>query len=65
MIETDRLTPERLVTAVADTEDKVIDRAIRPKTLKDYTGQQAVCEQMDIFIQAANGKIIFGSSGKS
>ena len=29
------------------------DRAIRPKTLADYVGQQPVREQMEIFIQAA------------
>lgn len=47
-----------------------IDRAIRPKYLKDYTGQQAVREQMDIFIQAARARkealdhvLIFGPPG--
>ena len=44
---------DRLIQPTADREDEVIDRAIRPKLLADYTGQDHVCEQMDIFIQAA------------
>ena len=30
-----------------------IDRAIRPQYLKDYRGQPAVTEQLEIFIPAA------------
>ena len=41
---------DRLITPEASTEDEVIDRAIRPKMLEDYTGQPHVCEQMEIFI---------------
>lgn len=44
--------------------------AIRPKTLDDYTGQKSVCEQLDIFMQAARGRsdaldhaLIFGPPG--
>ncbi|MGP4123609.1 MAG: Holliday junction branch migration DNA helicase RuvB [Sodalis sp. (in: enterobacteria)] len=48
MIEADRL----INTSVA-TEEKVIDRAIRPKTLAEYIGQPYVREQMEIFIRAA------------
>ena len=61
---------DRLVQAVADPEDEVIDRAIRPKMLSDYTGQDHVCEQMEIFIQAARNRsdaldhlLIFGPPG--
>ena len=43
---------DRLIAPSATTEDEVIDRAIRPKMLSDYTGQPHVCEQMEIFIQA-------------
>ncbi|MDT0594678.1 Holliday junction branch migration DNA helicase RuvB [Glaciecola petra] len=52
------------------TEDAAVDRAIRPKLLADYAGQQAVCEQMEIFIEAARGRedaldhlLIFGPPG--
>ena len=52
MIETDRLiAPE----ATGPRED-AMDRAIRPKTLKEYVGQPVVCDQMSIFLQAALGR---------
>lgn len=61
---------DRLIQPTADREDEVIDRAIRPKLLADYTGQDHVCEQMDIFIQAARKRqdaldhlLIFGPPG--
>ena len=38
------------------SDDAAVDRAIRPKMLADYAGQQAVCEQMEIFIEAARGR---------
>lgn len=61
---------DRLIQTAATREDEVIDRAIRPKTLADYTGQQHVCQQMAIFIEAARGRgdpldhlLIFGPPG--
>ena len=60
----------RMIQGNATREDEVIDRAIRPKTLADYTGQQHVREQMAIFIEAARGRgdpldhlLIFGPPG--
>ncbi|MDO6561710.1 Holliday junction branch migration DNA helicase RuvB [Paraglaciecola chathamensis] len=61
---------DRLIQPTAIREDEVIDRAIRPKMLADYTGQDHVCEQMDIFIRAARKRsdaldhlLIFGPPG--
>ena len=61
---------DRLIAPAATTEDEVIDRAIRPKMLADYTGQPHVCEQMEIFIRAARNRddalghlLIFGPPG--
>ncbi len=61
---------ERLVTAGGRAEDEAIDRAIRPRLLADYVGQQAVSEQMEIFVSAARGRgealdhtLIFGPPG--
>jgi holliday junction DNA helicase RuvB len=61
---------DRMIQGSATREDEVIDRAIRPKTLADYTGQQHVREQMAIFIEAARGRgdpldhlLIFGPPG--
>lgn len=67
MIEADRLiAPD---SAVYKDED-VIDRAIRPKKLADYQGQDHVRDQMEIFIKAANLRhealdhlLIFGPHG--
>lgn len=61
---------ERLISTAASREDDAVDRAIRPKTLKDYVGQPAVHEQMEIFIHAARQRrealdhvLIFGPPG--
>ncbi|MDN4503681.1 Holliday junction branch migration DNA helicase RuvB [Alteromonadaceae bacterium BrNp21-10] len=65
MIEADRLIQPQEVS-----EDELVDRAIRPKLLSEYTGQAHVCQQMDIFIQAARERkepldhlLIFGPPG--
>lgn len=44
---------DRLVSAENLPDEEVIDRAIRPKLLTEYVGQPQVCQQMEIFIQAA------------
>ncbi len=66
MIEADRL----VVTIPPKQEDEVIDRAIRPKLLNDYKGQDHVRDQMEIFIHAAKKRqealdhlLIFGPPG--
>src|SRR3569832_1170853 len=64
------IQPDRLIAAQVRPEDDAVDRAIRPKQLADYVGQPAVCEQMEIFIQAAKRRsealdhtLIFGPPG--
>ncbi|MGD8111169.1 Holliday junction branch migration DNA helicase RuvB [Vibrio sp. TRT 17S01] len=67
MIEADRLiAPENPVYK----EEDIIDRAIRPKKLQDYQGQDHVRDQMEIFIKAAQLReealdhlLIFGPPG--
>lgn len=61
---------QRMINHLSQPENDPIDRAIRPKYLKEYIGQYAVREQMDIFIQAARGRgealdhvLIFGPPG--
>jgi holliday junction DNA helicase RuvB len=61
---------ERIITASKSVEDESIDRAIRPKLLKDYSGQPTASEQLDIFIPAARNRgealdhlLIFGPPG--
>lgn len=61
---------DRLVSAENLPDEDVIDRAIRPKLLTEYVGQPQVCQQMEIFIQAAKLRaealdhlLIFGPPG--
>ena len=61
---------DRIIAGTSRRDDEVIDRAVRPKTLADYIGQQNVKTQMDIFIQAARMRgealdhvLIFGPPG--
>ena len=65
MIESDRL-----VSLQAQATDEVFDRAIRPLSLQEYIGQEDVCQQMRIFIDAACKRkealdhvLIFGPPG--
>ena len=64
------LEQDRVVNAGASREDEVIDRAVRPRLLAEYVGQQPVKEQMAIFIEAARRRgealdhvLIFGPPG--
>lgn len=65
MIESDRLFDGDI-----QDEEVAIDRAIRPKSLEDYEGQNIVRDQMEIFIEAARKRqdaldhvLIFGPPG--
>jgi len=60
----------RIVQAAATGEEEAIDRAIRPKRLADYVGQEHVKAQMEIFVKAAvkrgealDHALIFGPPG--
>jgi len=64
MIETDR------IIAPEEQGADPIDRALRPRTLREYVGQKSVSDQMEIFIQAAKARgdaldhvLIFGPPG--
>jgi Holliday junction DNA helicase RuvB len=64
------MNEDRLITPGIVNEEQSQDRALRPKLLDDYIGQPEVCEQMDIFIQAARKRrealdhvLIFGPPG--
>ena len=61
---------ERLISSAARSEDATLDRAVRPRRLADYIGQQAMREQLEISIQAARGRsealdhvLLFGPPG--
>jgi Holliday junction DNA helicase RuvB len=63
------MNEQRLVSATAGDEDPV-DRAIRPRALADYVGQEQVKSQLSIYIEAARQRaealdhvLIFGPPG--
>ena len=64
------MSEDRLISADVVDEELTQDRALRPKMLTDYVGQDEVCEQMDIFVSAAVKRgealdhvLIFGPPG--
>ncbi|KAF9396778.1 hypothetical protein CPC16_007631 [Podila verticillata] len=71
MIETDTLGSSRLITATSTSpNEEVFERALRPRQLDDYIGQQKVRSQLEIFIQAARQRtealdhvLLFGPPG--
>jgi len=61
---------DRLISPLTNAEESSQERALRPKVLADYVGQNEVCEQMEIFIQAARQRnealdhvLVFGPPG--
>ena len=44
---------ERFVTSGYQSEDSTVEQTLRPHTLKDYVGQKAVKDSLNIYIQAA------------
>ncbi|UOO89885.1 Holliday junction branch migration DNA helicase RuvB [Vitreoscilla massiliensis] len=74
MLQTDTLSsqPEtRVITSQSvSSQEELLERALRPKTLDDYVGQHKAREQLHIFIQAAKLRgealdhtLIFGPPG--
>ncbi len=66
MIENDRL----IEAEPLNNDEQRVENTLRPKTLADYQGQPAVCEQLGIFIGAARQReealdhvLIFGPPG--
>jgi len=61
---------QRIIDGEEQGDDARIDRALRPRQLAEYIGQDAVREQMEIFISAARARtealdhvLIFGPPG--
>ena len=54
-IQTDDFAPApRMVSAApASSQEEALERALRPKLLDEYVGQEKVREQLEIFIGAA------------
>ncbi|EGZ45526.1 Holliday junction branch migration DNA helicase RuvB [Neisseria wadsworthii] len=74
MLQTDNLTAsrsERVITPkTLSAQEEQLERALRPKALADYIGQEKAKEQLEIFIQAAKKRgealdhtLLFGPPG--
>src|ERR1051326_8953550 len=66
MIETDRL----IAPAAASSQEEAIERALRPKHLAEYIGQEKIRAQLEVFIAAARHRresldhvLLFGPPG--
>ena len=66
MIETDRL----ITSAPVSPKEEDLERALRPKHLAEYVGQEKIREQLQIFIEAARRRrealdhvLLFGPPG--
>ena len=65
------LEPDRLISAdKASSVEEVHERALRPKLLGEYVGQEKIREQLSIFIDAARARkepldhtLLFGPPG--
>ncbi|WP_225721283.1 Holliday junction branch migration DNA helicase RuvB [Candidatus Vallotiella sp. (ex Adelges kitamiensis)] len=54
MIETDKIVSKRLISEIpASPNEEIFERALRPQLLAEYIGQEKVCMQLEIFIEAA------------
>lgn len=65
------IEPDRLISSTPESQaEDVFERALRPKHLDEYVGQQKIREQLDLFIEAAKGRsealdhvLLFGPPG--
>src|SRR4030067_102004 len=54
MIHSDNLTSDRIISPVpVSPQEEALERALRPKHLDEYVGQQKIRGQLQIFIEAA------------
>ena len=70
-IQTDNFTEQRIIAATpASPNEEAIERALRPKHLDEYVGQEKIRDQLEIFISAARKRgealdhtLLFGPPG--
>ncbi len=70
-IQTDNFSEQRIIAATpASPNEEAIERALRPKQLDEYVGQEKIRDQLEIFISAARKRrealdhtLLFGPPG--
>ena len=71
MIHSDNLSSDRLISpAPVSAQEEALERALRPKLLDEYVGQEKIRGQLEIFIEAARKRkepldhvLLFGPPG--
>src|SRR5476651_200148 len=71
MIETDKLAADRIISATpVSPNEEVFERALRPRDLEEYVGQEKIRDQLQIFMEAARRRsealdhvLLFGPPG--
>ena len=69
-IQTDQFADRLIAATPASPQEDVLERALRPKKLAEYVGQQKIRSQLEIFIEAAKRRaealdhvLLFGPPG--
>ena len=69
-IQTDQFNDRLIAGTTASAQEDALERALRPKKLMDYVGQQKIRGQLEIFIEAAKRRgealdhvLLFGPPG--
>lgn len=47
---------EERIVAPLENEDDLLQQALRPSSLKDFTGQKEVCDNLSVFVKAAKSR---------
>lgn len=47
------MSDKRIIKTEVTTEDKVVEKGLRPQNLDDYVGQEAIKEKIKVYIEAA------------
>ena len=50
------MSEKRIIKTELTTEDKVVEKGLRPQNLEDYIGQEAIKEKIKVYIEAAKNR---------
>ena len=50
------MSDKRIIKTEVTTEDKVVEKGLRPQNLDDYVGQDAIKEKIKVYIEAAKNR---------
>ncbi len=50
------MSDKRIIKTEVTTEDKVVEKGLRPQNLDDYVGQEAIKDKIKIYIEAAKNR---------